>query len=204
MLRWTPSPALDMSEGTGFPRLANALQPVLRELDRSALNMHCVRYIIRFSGEGSIRVPNLFVFRAHFANGIVRAIVPGDTCFTIHHRPLPMTYIPNRFRSVTTSVQRDGEILSVAFAQFPLAQEVAPAKGQGTWDVLARLGGTRGGTLELNTGNIRHGKTLLTPIFEDNYDRLAVLRLGGGFRRCAMSCHTKCYQNPKHCDSLMH
>ena len=73
------------------------------------------------------------------------------------------------------------EMPSVAFANVPFAQEVIPARardGGGARDYAAH-----GHGLKFNVRDVRHSKTLLVPVFENNHNRAWTVR-----RRCGLLC----------------
>ena len=100
------------------------LEPV-SPLDRARRRIVSVGYIVRLIRErfaGSISV--FLVLSPHLADRVHRAIVPGNSRFAIHIRPLAVNVV-ERTASVAVFIQSDVESAPTPVPHLPLAQKMS-------------------------------------------------------------------------------
>ena len=121
---------------------------------------HVVRRICKRLALG---VGVLLMDRADLADRILRAVIPGHARFAVHVDPFAV-FVAERAQSIPILQKRDVEVLSVAIADLPFAEEVATRRKERR---SAGFGRSSRGGRELDTGNIREIEGLLVAVLED-------------------------------------
>src|ERR1700733_4328499 len=137
-------------------------RPGARLLDRFGLRVSGGRYIrglIVKRLPGLIR--QLFMRRAHLADYVVPAVIPGNPGLSIHQRPGSMG-CPKRLPGTAVGIQRNKERVSIGtLTHFPLADKIGAP----------RRHSAESGTLELDARNVGSCNFFLMAIFKNNGGR---------------------------------
>ncbi len=77
-------------------------------------------------------IGKFLVLPADSSNGVHRAIIPGNPCFTIHIGPFPVDPV-QRAPGSAIVIERDIKGAAGPVAYFPLAEEMAARRRSGGW-----------------------------------------------------------------------